>query len=351
MTGLAADLGLSRGEFTLGAAFSVAPGETVALLGPNGAGKTTAVDAIAGLLALDSGRIELDGRVLDEPNAGIWITPAERDIGVAFQDGALFPHLDAADNVAFGLRARGTDRQEARAIAHEWLERVGMLDLASSRPRQLSGGQRQRVALARALAPEPALVLLDEPFASLDATTRIDTRRLITAVLGDIATPTVLVTHDPVDAFLLADMIHVVEDGAIVQSGTADEIRLRPQTAYAADLVGVNLMRGRADRGRVAVGGFLLSVGDTTASGDVLVTIHPRAISIHRTRPEGSPRNTWETTVVRSEHYGDRVRIQLGVPLGLTAEITPGAEESLGIAESSIVWVSIKATEIDVRAD
>jgi molybdate transport system ATP-binding protein len=348
---LRADLGLTHGDFTLGIAITVEPGRTVALLGPNGAGKSTAVAALAGLLRLDSGRIELGGRVLDEPNTGAYVPPEERRIGIAFQDGALFPHLSALDNVAFGPRSTGVARGDARRTAAEWLDRFEIGERAEALPGRLSGGEAQRVAVARALAAEPRLLILDEPFASLDVSTRAATRRLVTDVLADLECPSIVITHDPAEAFLVASTVHVIEDGAIVQTGSPEELRIRPQTPYVADLVGVNRFEGVAATGTVTVGTHALTAADTSAEGRVLVAIHPRAVSIHRGRPEGSPRNAWETTVLRSEHYGDRVRLQLGVPLTLTAEITPGAEESLGITEGSVVWVSIKATEVELQPE
>jgi molybdate transport system ATP-binding protein len=148
----------------------------------------------------------------------------------------------------------------------------------------------------------------------------------------------------------MADHIYVIEAGRITQMGTADDIRLRPRTPYAADLAGSNLVMGTASRGVVATDAHDLAVGDTHIAGHVLATIHPRAISIHRNRPEGSPRNTWETTITRIEHYGDRVRLQTGSPLPLTAEVTPAAVDALGLHPASLVWVSIKATEISVEA-
>jgi molybdate transport system ATP-binding protein len=336
--------------FSLDVTLSIAPGQTVALLGPNGAGKSTAVSALAGILPLDSGRIELDGHVLDDPREGRFVPPDQRSVGVVFQDYVLFPHLTVADNVAFGLRSRGLSRSRALAEAHDVLEQLGVKDLGGRKPRQISGGEAQRVALGRALATEPRLLLLDEPLSALDATTRAELRRVLADSLSRFDRPRLLITHDPTEAFLLADEIYVVENGSVTQSGTAEDIRLRPRTSYVADLAGVNLVVGVASAGRVRVGGHELRVGDSLATGPVLATIHPRAISLHRQEPEGSPRNAWPTRVRVLEHYGDRVRVLTEGPLPLIAEVTPAAESALDLAVGLAVWVSIKATEIGVEA-
>ena len=350
--GLDAYLQVSRGEdFTLDVPLSIPSGRTVALLGPNGAGKSTAVAVLAGLIALDGGHILLNGRTLDDPASGVLVPAEERGIGVVFQDYVLFPHLTVVENVEFGLRSRKVSRASAREQATRWLEHLGLADLVDRRPTDLSGGQAQRVALARALITEPNLLLLDEPLAALDATTRVDLRRTLADHLDRFTGPRLLITHDPTEAFLLADEIHVIEDGAITQVGTPDDIRLRPRTAYIADLAGSNLLIGTADGGTVTVGDHQLHIADTHVNGPVLATVHPRAIVIGRRQPDGSPRNTWETVVARIEHYGDRVRLQAGDPIPLTAEITPAALDELRIVEGSSVWVSIKATEINVEAD
>ena len=350
--GLDTHLVVSRGEgFTLDVSLSIPEGRTVALLGPNGAGKSTLVEAVAGLLPLDEGHITLNGRTLDDPSAGLLMPAEDRSIGVVFQDYVLFPHLTVAENVEFGLRSRKTPRREAREQAIQWLKRIDLVDLADRKPGDLSGGQAQRVALARALITEPELLLLDEPLAALDATTRVDLRRTLTDHLSQFAGPRMVITHDPTEAFLLADEIHVIEDGAITQVGTPDDIRLRPRTAYIADLAGSNLVLGTAEDGTVTTGTMELHIADTHITGPVLATIHPRAIIVDRHQPDGSPRNTWQATVTRIEHYGDRVRLQTGDPLPLTAEITPDALNDLQIVEGSQVWISIKATEISVEKD
>lgn len=348
---LEAELGVDRGDgFTLDISFTIEPGHTVALLGPNGAGKSTAVSAIAGLTALDRGYLRLANATLDDPERNLFVPPAQRRIGVAFQDHVLFPHLTVAQNVGFGLSGRRQSREQRRRAVGEWLERLGIADLANRKPRDLSGGQAQRVAMARALVTAPDVLLLDEPLSALDATTRVTLRHVLADHLDGFDGPRMLITHDPTEAFLLADRILIIEGGRITQSGTADDIRIRPRTRYAADLAGSNLVEGSArGGGNIAVEGHTLQSADTTITGEVLATIHPRAISVHRRRPEGSPRNTWETTLTRVEHHGDRVRLRTGPPMPLTAEITPGAVEALGLASGSTVWISIKATEIGVE--
>lgn len=338
-------------SFELDVELRAPAGRTVALLGPNGAGKSTAVAAITGLLRLDRGRIELDGAVLDDPEAGVFVPPERRRAGVVFQDYLLFPHLSVLENVAFGLRSRGAGREEARERARPWLGRVGLDDMEDCAPAELSGGQAQRVALARALAVEPDLLLLDEPLAALDVTTRARLRRTLGEHLEAFAGPRVLITHDPAEAFLLADEVHVVEDGSVTQAGAPDEIRLRPRTRYVADLAGANLLTGTAADGEVTVSGHVLNLADRDVVGEVLVTIQPTAVTVHRARPEGSQRNAWPTTVERVERLGDRARVRLGPPLPLTVEVTRESTDELGLAEGREVWAAVKATEIGVEPD
>lgn len=349
---LHARFGLTRSDrFRLAVDITAPPETTVALLGPNGAGKSSVVAAIGGLLAIDDGRITLGEAVLDDPDAGRFVPPEERRVGVVFQDFLLFPHMSALDNVAFGLRSRGTGRSEARTLAMEALEDVGLAGLEESRPGELSGGQAQRVSLARALASKPDMLLLDEPLASLDVTTRAEQRQVLGEHLASFPGPRLLVTHDPAEAFLFADRIYIMEEGGITQSGSPDEIRIAPRTPFAADLAGVNLFRGNARGGVVIVAGHPLKVVDGDLAGEVLVTIHPHAISVHTGPPHGSPRNAWETTVDALEVLGDRARLRCSGPLPLTAEVTRGAVEELGLARGSRVWLAVKATEIGVEAE
>lgn len=336
-------------DFSLDIELSIEPGVTVALLGPNGAGKSTAVSAIAGLLPLAEGRIELSAEVLDDPSEEIFVPPERRRIGVVFQDYLLFPHLTVLENIAFGLRSRGAGVGRPTELAREWMARLGLSGLEAQLPGDLSGGQAQRVALARALVVEPGLLLLDEPLSALDVTTRVESRRTLADHLRSFEGPRLLITHDPTEAFLLADVVCVIERGVITQSGTADEIRLRPKTKYVADLAGSNLISGVAAGGRVDAGTFSLSIADHDVSGPVLLTIHPTAVSIHRGRPEGSQRNAWPTSVEVVETLGERVRLLTGDPMPLTVEVTREATDALSLGPGVEVWVAVKATEIGVE--
>ncbi len=336
---LHARLVVRRGGFTLDAELSVAAGEVVAVLGPNGAGKTTALRALAGLIPLDDGHITLDGRRVDA------LAPEHRSIGVVFQDYLLFPHLSALDNVAFGPRCHGVPRAEARERARDWLERVGLRDQARRKPRQLSGGQAQRVALARALAAGPHLLLLDEPLAALDARTRLDTRAHLRGHLAGHRGATVLVTHDPLDAMMLADRLVIVEDGTVVQTGDAAAITTRPRTDYVARLVGLNLYRGTAEGHTVRVTGDFALTTASEQRGAVFVAFPPAAVALFAGRPAGSPRNTWPAEVAAIARHGDSLRVELTGPIAAAADITPAAAVELGLAPGSRVWATLKATE------
>ena len=323
-------------------------GEVVALLGPNGAGKTTLLRAIAGLAPIVSGQVRLDGQTLEDTAAGRYVPTEQRSIGFVFQDYLLFPHLSVVDNVAFGLRSRRVARDEARRRAMQWLERVGMDARAQATPSQLSGGERQRVALARALAPDPRLLLMDEPLAALDATTRSDVRRDLKRHLASFRGVRLLVTHDPLEAAILADRLVVMESGHLVQSGTPIEVTEHPRSKYVADLVGVNLLRGAADHGTVRTPGGATLAAAGAVSGEVFAVIHPRAVSIHRARPEGSPRNVWSGRAHGVELYGDRARVRIEGRIPLVAEVTPAALAELKLGDGGEVWLSFKATDVGV---
>jgi molybdate transport system ATP-binding protein len=345
---LDADLQLARGSLHLDVPLHVAAGEVVALLGPNGAGKSTVLSCLAGLLPVDAGRVRLDDQVLDDPATGAFVPPQARGVGVVFQDYLLFPHLTALENVAFGLRSAGRPRREARREAASWLARMGLDGVAGARPGALSGGQAQRVALSRALAPGPRLLLLDEPLAALDAGARALVRAELRRHLRAFAGATVLVTHDPLDAMVLADRVVVVEQGRVVQTGPPAQVARAPRTAYVAGLVGLNLYRGVSRDGRAALdgGGELRAAG--APDGPVLLSFAPSAVSLHRTRPEGSARNAWPGRVTGVEHHGASVRVAVQARPPVLADVTTAAVAELDLVPGQEVWASVKATEVHV---
>ncbi|WP_091463684.1 ABC transporter ATP-binding protein [Micromonospora inyonensis] len=346
--GLAAHLVVERVGFRLDVRLRVAAGEVVALLGPNGAGKTTALRALAGLQPLTAGHVTLDGRDLDRPATRSWIPPERRRVGVVFQDHLLFPHLSAVENVAFGPRRQGLDRRAARALARDWLDRVGLADHVARRPRQLSGGQAQRVAVARALAVGPALLLLDEPLAALDARTRLDIRAELQRHLAAHSGAVLLVTHDPLDALVLADRLVVVEAGRVVQEGDATTVTARPRTDYVARLVGLNLHRGHATGHRVRLSdGLVLATADR-GDGDSFVAFPPSAVTLRPDRPGEGRCNTWAATVAGVERHGDNLRVRLDGVLPVAADVPPVDAAGLRLATGQPVWAAVEPTAIRV---
>ncbi len=350
--GLEASLGVRRRDFVLDLELTVAPGEVVALLGPNGAGKSTALGGLAGLLALSAGWIRIGGHPMADAASGLHRRPDQRPIGVVFQDYLLFPHLNLLDNVAFGLTARGQDKAAARADAARWLARMELTGFERTRPRALSGGQAQRVALARALATRPELLLLDEPLAALDARTRLVVRGELRRHLADFDGSTLIITHDPVDAAVLADRLVVIENGSMVQQGPPIEVTRRPRTDYVARLVGLNLLSGTGVDGAVRLldGGVVMTGG--RVSGQVYAAFRPSAVSLFAERPNGSPRNLWPGRIRTLEPHGEGVRVEVGeVPdraSSVIAEVTAAAVAELSLAPGVGVWVAVKASEVEV---
>jgi molybdate transport system ATP-binding protein len=301
----------------LDVAVSARPGDVVAVIGPNGAGKTTLVHALAGLVAAE-GFARLDGvDLLQQP-------AQDRRVGLVFQEQVLFPHLTALDNVAFGPRARGTGRAEARAAARGWLDRLGIGDLADRKPRNLSGGQAQRVAIARALVTEPALLLLDEPMSGLDVGVAAELRIELTRHLATYAGITLVVTHDALDALTLATHVLVVEDGRVAQAGSPEEVAARPRTDHVARLVGLNVIQDES--------GFR--------------AFSPSAVTVSLARPDGSARNVWHGPVRSVSPHGDAIRLQVAADPDLIADVTPRATRELDLAPGREVWLSVKETAV-----
>jgi molybdate transport system ATP-binding protein len=336
------------GDMHLECSLAVEANMTVAVLGPNGAGKTTLLRAIAGLIPIDEGRIDVAGTIFEDTASGVWMTPEARGVGFVFQDHGLFPHLSVLDNVAFGLRARGVDRRTANAKASEWLERVELGGYASNRPSALSGGQSQRAALARVLVTEPRVLLLDEPLAAVDASGRLELRRALREHLSTFAGVRVLVTHDPLEAASLAERVVVLESGRVTQEGQFADVTARPRSSWVARMAGLNLLHGTVSSGTLTLNdGSTLAVA-SDAAGPALATIQPRAVALYRHPPEGSPRNVLRCRVAGVDPEGDRWRIRLDGPVPLVAEVTPAAASELRLADGGDVFAVVKATEVDV---
>ncbi|MFE0702265.1 ABC transporter permease [Streptomyces sp. NPDC058872] len=323
-----------------------APGTTVAVVGPNGAGKTTLLRALLGLTPRARATLRLgEADVTEQP-------PHRRRVAWVPQDGALFPHLSALSNTAYGLRAHGVPRAEARRAAQDWLDRLAVGHLAHRRPAALSGGQAQRVALARALAARPRLLLLDEPLAALDQTTRAHVRHTLRAHLARFGGVCLIVTHDPVEAVSLADRVLVLQDGRTLQDASPAEVSRHPRSPWVARMLGRNAWPGTASAEGICLdGGGTLVTAETPPPGTPsLAVIAPEAVAVHREKPGGSPRNVWPGTVREITASGSRLRVLVTSDRApaLVAEITPQAAAELGLADGVAVWTGIKATEVTV---
>lgn len=332
----------------LDVAVSVGEGTTLALIGPNGAGKSTVLASVAGLVRPDSGEVTLGGRVLySQPGPGTWVAPHARGVALLAQEPRLFPHLSVLDNVAFGLRSTGMPRAAARSHARQWLAQVDAEDLAGRKPASLSGGQAQRVAVARALATEPKLLLLDEPLSALDVETAPAIRHLLRRVLH--GRTTILVTHDILDAVLLADEVAVLEGGRVVERGPTARVLTRPTSGFAARIAGLNLVRGTVHGSAVVTSQGLRIEGladEPVYDGEAAVAVFsPNAVGVYREAPAGSPRNVVRATVTDLHPHGHQVRVHTAY---LSADITPGALAELGLTSGTDVVLTVKASEVAV---
>ena len=287
-----------------GAHLQVADGELVALLGPSGSGKTTLLRVLAGFETPDAGHVAIGGRAV--AGDGAWVEPEHRRIGMVFQDGALFPHLTIEGNVGFGAARPG------RAL--ECLELVGLADRARAYPHELSGGERRRIALARALAADPSVVLLDEPFAALDAGLRESLRQEVRRILKKAGTSALLVTHDQAEALSLADTVAVMRAGRVEQVGTPEEIYERPSTRWLAEFLGeADILPGRARDGIVEceLGRF---GAPRELDGDVDVVLRPESVAIG---VGAAPETHTEAVVLARSFYGHDQLVDLELPSGL----------------------------------
>lgn len=349
---LRAELFATLGGFSLDLAFEVRRGEVLVLLGPNGAGKTTCLDLVAGIRSPPRGRIVLDGTVLFDASTGVDLDPEERLVGVVFQDYALFPHRTVRENVEYGPRARRVAREERERTTAAWLDTLDLASLADRRVTELSGGQRQRVAIARALASGARALLLDEPFASLDASTRAIVRSKLRSFLRAVGIPTLVVTHDPLDAFAAGDRLAIVEGGRLVQVGSGEELLSRPGTPFVADLVGLNWYEARLETGsglkEARVGPVVFHVLADELAGDVHLSFAPSDVALMEGPTSGSFQNRFPARVRETRALPDRVRVTLDAGVPIAADITREASASLNLVPGAMLQAMVKATSIRV---
>ncbi len=355
---LHAQVALRQGDFHLDVAVDVPAGLVLAVVGPNGSGKSTLLHVIAGLLRPERGTVTLGERSLTDASAGTLLPPRDRRVGLLSQDPALFPHLSALENVAFGPRSTGQRPRPARERAQHWLEQVGMSAHARHRPGRLSGGQQQRVAIARALAAEPDVLLLDEPLAALDVQTAPQVRQLLAEQVRASGTTTVIVSHDVLDAVVLADRIAVLHEGRVAEQGPVADVLGAPRTPFAATLAGVNLLPGEllADRRvRTSLGEWQLA--DPGADGSparmgrgqaCVLRIRPSAVEIHAERP-GEP-NVARTTVRWVEPADGGVRLRLSGSPELVADVPAARVDPAWLRAGAQVWLRVDPRDIRAGA-
>ncbi|MGV1086376.1 MAG: sulfate/molybdate ABC transporter ATP-binding protein [Mycobacterium sp.] len=347
----------------LDVAFSVAAGEVLAVLGPNGAGKSTTAAVIAGLVGADHAVVRVGDRTLTDTTRGVMVPTHDRRIGLLHQDPLLFPHLTVLGNVVFGARQHRS-RAQARAGARDWLDAVGVAELADRRPGQISGGQAQRVALARALAADPEVLVLDEPLAGLDVAGAATARAVLRRVLTGGPRPALLITHDLLDVLALADRILVLDAGRIAETGPVGRVLAAPRSTFGARIAGLNLVRGvlaepgllRTPDGQLWHGAHQEDpvAGDLAAGQDAVAVFAPSAVAVYRLQPQGSPRNSVCAPIAAMEVSGAVVRVRTGdqpdgTP-GIAADLTHDAVADLRLAIGEQIWFTVKTQGVTLHA-
>ena len=314
----------------------------MAIVGPSGAGKTTVLRAIAGLVRPASGRIASDGEVWFDGASDISLAPDRRRVGLVFQDYALFPHLSVRQNIEYARRRK----------ADEYLDRFGIRHLEQARPAELSGGERQRVAVARALARDPQVLLLDEPLSALDAHTKTEVRASLHDLLHGLGIPVLLVTHDFEDAAALADVVGVIVDGELRQTGSPSELVAVPSDPFVASFTGANLLHGYGERAGVMtkvrlIDGTTLTTADE-AEGELVLAVYPWDITISTVAPDDSAMNLINAPIRGITELGNRVRVSIGP---VSAEITADSLRRLRLEIGKPAFASFKATGTRVVAN
>jgi iron(III) transport system ATP-binding protein len=324
-----------------GISFSLEAGRIACLLGPSGCGKSTLLKLAAGVLRPRGGRILLDGQEVAGPRH--FVPPEKRSVGLMFQDFALFPHMTALENVAFGLTA--LDRGEARRVATLALERVGLLPLRDSYPVMLSGGEQQRVALARTIVPRPQVILMDEPFSSLDQRLREVIRDDTLSILKETRATALLVTHDPQEAIEFADWIYLMRHGAIVQGGTPEDVQRHPVDADAARFFrSYNEFSGSVGRGKVNTPAGPVGAPDLLEGARVLVMVPPEDIKLAVSEGDGEAQVTESRFVGPNTH----LRLQLADSDEIIAVTTP-AESAPRAGQFCNLAIEARNTHIFTR--
>lgn len=297
----------------------------------------------------DHGRVACGDRTLLDTDGRIDLKPERRRVGLVYQDGALFPHLSVAGNVAYGLPRRGLGRAGRARRTADLLARFDLTHLAGARPPALSGGERRRVALARAAAPDPDLLLLDEPLTGLDAVSRAAMAAELASTLTRLELPCILVSHSLTDVLGLAGRVAVMERGHVLQTGPPSDLLRAPASAFVAAFAGVNYIAGTAHRrgdltevAGEAQGVRLVAVDDLT--GPVGMVVYPWDVSLAPERPEGSALNALAGPVTQVTRLGNRVRVTVGSVPAIVAEVTPDSADAMGLAPGRPVVASWKAT-------
>jgi molybdate transport system ATP-binding protein len=303
---------------------------TVALVGPSGSGKSTVLSAIAGLVRPSGGSIRCGEETWFDGAKGVFVAPEHRSVGLVFQDYALFPHLSVRQNVEYAQRH----------AADEYLERFGIGHLVDARPATLSGGERQRVALARALARDPAILLLDEPLAALDAHTRVEVRTELQQLLAGLEIPALLVTHDFEDAAALATEVGVIVDGRLRQQGSPADLVARPADPFVASFTGANVLPVTLEDGTV------LKTADEVEDATTLA-VYPWDITVATHPPDDSALNVIAGTITAITELGKRARVTIGP---VSAEITAESLRRLGLETGGRAYATFKATGTRVVA-
>ena len=343
------NLSIELGEFKLeDSSFGVEKGNYLMIIGPTGSGKTIILETIAGFYQPKQGKIYMNGEDITT------LPPEKRGISMIYQDYMLFPHMSVYDNIAFGVRKKRNNEKEIKNEINHIAKVLEIQHLLSRSPTTLSGGEQQRVAIARALVVKPEILLMDEPFSSLDVKTRERMRKLVKNAMEEYNTTVIQVTHDFEDVFTLANKIIIMKEGKILQMGTPEEIFSRPANEFIANFVSTNLLRCKAIKNENNLsalncnGVILYSAEEANIKAEVTVSIRPEEIIISDNMIKSSAKNVLRAEVIKMEKRGNLVWVTIDAGIKLKVIITPNSAEALGIKESKDIYAIFKATSVKV---